>query len=453
MEIQGPQIPPSLILAKGSFSLQNLQAGQEVVAKVIEQLPSKNEVVIQIGRQLIRVNSSDVSVSVGQTLKAIVQKTNNEIVLTIKQEATASNIISPALKQLLPKQLPVQQLLTPLTQLLNRLNNAAPLDKATGNLQVKNLAQLSTSIKNLLTQIASTTANVNQLSTPSELKTSLQNSGNFLEAKIQQSITSKAQTHLETPAKTTSTEADIIIGGKRIPRKNIQALIETATNTVQQSNLSSVTQVDGKANLIRLITLLKQWPTSQAQATAAETATMANKAQNPKQAPLPTPLTGAQNHDTLIRDLLAKSEGALSKIILNQLASTTTENTATRQSWQFDIPFFNGQTTESFFIKFEQYKPKKTTDEDDKKWTVSLEMNPPNLGLIKNKLTINGSQINSQFWCKEAATSSLIRKNLSLFKSQLTRAQLQTESIQVHTGSGPDFHKPLVENAILSEKA
>ncbi|MDF1690145.1 MAG: flagellar hook-length control protein FliK [Cycloclasticus sp.] len=106
------------------------------------------------------------------------------------------------------------------------------------------------------------------------------------------------------------------------------------------------------------------------------------------------------------------------------------------------------------FLKIEQEDSPTTQDKDvEQKWTVSLEMNPPKLGLIKNKLSINNQQIDANFWAESPETKNLIQRHLSLFKEQLTRANLQPERIQVSNGPDPVIQPVKPSTSILSEKA
>ena len=164
--------------------------------------------------------------------------------------------------------------------------------------------------------------------------------------------------------------------------------------------------------------------------------------------------SAAQLFDQQIKALLNKTEGALSKITLNQLASSNIDNSTGRQTWQIEIPFLNQQATESVFLKIEQEDPsRKKTNETNPQWVVSLEMNPPKLGLIKNKLTLQNHQISSHFWAEQLETRQLIDRHLNTFKEQLNRANLKTDSIQLQEGPGPIMQNNKPSESILSEKA
>ena len=151
-------------------------------------------------------------------------------------------------------------------------------------------------------------------------------------------------------------------------------------------------------------------------------------------------------------ELLTKAEGALAKITLNQLANAVPDNT-TRQSWQLEIPFYNGQNQEAMFIKIEQEDSTKNANSTENQWTVSLEMNPPNLGLIKNKLTLVDEQISSHFWTENNATGQLLRDHINILKERFHASNLTTKTLDVQTSNEPDFKSTPSANTILSEKA
>ena len=267
-------------------------------------------------------------------------------------------------------------------------------------------------------------------------KNALQSSGVFLEPKLRQALLAN---------NTASEKVTNDIKNHLIPNQN-------SFLTNKQSAIS-FTQVDLKSNLIKLIQLLKAWP-------KATVNTPQPTGQNPLPIPSKSPVSIAQTInpalllENQIKELINKTEGTVAKITLNQLASSHTENTGNRQTWQVEIPFLNHHASESVFLKIEQEDSPTTQDKDvEQKWTVSLEMNPPKLGLIKNKLSINNQQIDANFWAESPETKNLIQRHLSLFKEQLTRANLQPERIQVSNGPGPVIQPVKPSTSILSEKA
>jgi len=409
-------------------SLKNLQSGQQVYVKVIEQQPSKHEVLLQVGKTLITVKST-ISTHIGETIKATVLKNANEIILSVKPEKSPADIITASLKQLLPKQLPVQNIHTSLKSILT-----SRLTGTNNSLLSAINSDTSHKLETSLSQIKKTLPDLKQITTITGLKKAIQNSGVFFEAGLKDTLTVNKNT-LNQPHLT----------AKNLSEGNSQSLLQRLGSagimqtTTQQGKQAAITSLDTKANLVRLIALLKQWPNNQKNA-------ITNSARTNNKPDV------SQINNTQIRELLTNSEGALAKVTLNQIASTT-ESTAARQSWQFDLPYFNGQTMESVFIKIEEEDLSNKKQPAKKIWTISVELSPPKLGQIRSKLTLDGSTINSQFWAQNSATGALIRDHLKTFKAQLLKANLETNNLQVYSGEGIDFTKSSFQKPLLHEKA
>jgi hypothetical protein len=469
LEIPSNQFTSLLDTGQKSLAVEKLQTGQQLVAKVIEKLPNKTDVVIRLANQLIQVKA-DIPVSVGQTLKVLVEKNATEIVLKVAPPTSQQTDIVKAtlLRQLLPKQTPVSEFQQPLNTLLsaiNKKNTSEPSPQT--NSQILNVATL----KKLIVQINQALPSNKNITTASGLKNSLQNSGAFFEPKLQQALIDIKNS----------------LGAQQQPN-NLKALLAAQNNqafdakaslhkqpesTLNKASINPESiRLDLKANLIKLIQLLKSWPT-QATSTTPQGVTKPNQASpSPLQTTIPTtpiinqnqvatkaPITTAspaiaQALESQIKELIAKSEGALSKITLNQLSSLNTETNSTRQSWLVEIPMLNNQQSESIFLKIEREESSSNkAKQADQQWTVFLEINPPKLGLIKSKLALSNDQINTSFWTENANTRLLINENLSLLRDKLHRANLQPESIQVQHDAGPSIQDLKPSSSILSEKA
>jgi len=461
LEIPTNPTSPVLDAVKVSIPLHKLQTGQSLQAKVIEQLPNKTDVILRLGNQLVQVKS-DIPVTVGQIIKVLVERTASELILKAPPPNQQTSITNTSLRQLLPKQSPVNEFQQPLIQVFTRITKQT----------ITTASSVSPELPSQLLQIKRLTRNILQ-SLPSQkniittegFKKALQNSGVFFEAKLQQALADR---------KTTSNNP--INNPKNLFKASLsqaQTTQNTSTTTLSPKSQQPLVMIstDLKANLIKLVHLLKAWPKA-SQFTSQPTSTQ----QTPPQLPLPKPAApsqtfssaasqttahpqssaqlAAQALDSQIRELMSKADGAISKLSLNQLASSNAEGNTTRQTWQVEIPFLNQHASQSVFLKIEQEEPSdKPSKKPDKQWTISLEMRPPKLGLIKNKLTLNKQQISSSFWAESPKTRELIHQHLSVFKDQLFRANLNPERIQVRSGPGPTIQEIKPNTSILSEKA
>ena len=419
--------PPS------STPLENLKTGQELYAKIVESTPSKNEVIIQLGNKLVKA-SANASSTVGQTVLVQVERKPTEIILNVKQQKQLPDFINSVLRHTLPKQLPIQDFIAPLKE-LNRNINTSYNSASSTNSSIKSFSVLA----NEMIRISPT---INTISSAKGIKNAIQNSGIFLERNAVQTIT--------TPISKPNNEATIVNNQKPdslLSNLNNQNLLINKAG----SDLSKVTSVDLKANLIRLISILKSWP----RITPSNAETAKNINSEPAQLTKPTQQQtnlAAQKLQFQVQDLLTKTEGAVAKITINQLANSTPDTTV-RQVIQLEIPFYNGQTEDALYIKIQKDDASKNTNKIDNKWTVSLEMNPPNLGRIKSKLTLQGENISSSFWAENQQTGNLLKSHLSMLNERFHASNLITQSLDVQTVIEPDLEKSTFITSSFSEKA
>lgn len=438
MEIPNTQANSLKTLLNTQAPLENIRTGQQLYVKVIEQLPSKNEVILQLGNKLVSV-SSHIPTKTGETIAVVVERTTTDIILKVKQATQNSDLINSTLRHALPKQLPIQGFKLPLVT-FNK--NVQTSEKSAPNESLPTKA-----LQTITKQIVQTSINTQILSTPHGVKSAIQNSGHFLEAKILQTATDNI-------AKTTAANSATKKSDLAINHTGTTAPIEPAKLT--HADISRIAKIDLKANLIQLIKLLKSWPTQASKPAPFNSAQLKPDLTTSKllTKELIQHQTNSlqQRHKLQNLDLLTKAEGALAKITLNQLANAYPDNTP-RQSWQLEIPFYNGQNQEAMFIKIEREDSTKSAGATDDQWTVSLEMNPPNLGLIKNKLTLIDQQISSHFWTENKQTGQLLKDHINVLKEGFHASNLTTKTLDVQSSQEPNFKNTSSANTILSEKA
>jgi len=412
-------------IAKTSLTIDKLQSGQQVLAQVVEQLPSKSTTILRIGNQLVQAKT-DIPLTLGQTLEVTVEKSASEITLKTPYKSQPGNTLNSALRQLMPKQVAISEFQAPLLKTLGKLQQQSN----TQGMQTTSLAASVTHLKRISNDIIQSLPVNKEIRSANGLKAAIQKSGILLEAKLLHALS----------------EQKNLVNAKQLSTP-------TSTLTNLTGHQQSPIHTDLKANLNKLILLLKSWPKTlpgSPQTTYPNIAKQLTQKNSPMLPQATT--TPPQNIEVQIKELLSKSEGALAKITLNQLAST--ENTSARQSWQLEIPLFSTQQAESVFVKIEKDKlTSKSTNQDEQPWTISIEMTPPKLGLIRSKLSLQNNKINSNFWAENESTRILIQQHVELLRKQFQRVNLDADSIQVQQGSGPIFQDIIPSNNILNEKA
>jgi len=444
---------PLADIAKTSLSLNKLQSGQQIYVDVVEQVANKTTTILRIGQQLIAVKT-DIPLTPGQTLKVVVETSTDGITLKLPAKAEISNTINTALRQLLPKQTAVTEFQAPLIKTLRSLQQPsnAPSRAPSSTLSTNLNSQVQ--LQHVSRAILQTLTLNQQITTAPGLKTALQNSGTLLEARLLQTL---------------SVEKSVT------QQSNLKPTGITSTPLTHHSSPPLIIN-DLKANLSKLIQLLRSWPGQQTtqspkgapqqttvSATAAQTAAntgITQQLQQFAQGKPSTPNRGQANKPELtninqqVKELLGKTEGALAKITINQLASSNTENTSARQTWQIEIPLFNLKQAESIFIKIEgDQASSKTAQKSEQHWRISLEMNPPKLGLIRTQLRVLNDHVSSNFWAENSETRDLIQQHIELLRKRFSRANLHTDHIRVQQGAGPEFQNMKQHHNIIREQA
>jgi len=112
----------------------------------------------------------------------------------------------------------------------------------------------------------------------------------------------------------------------------------------------------------------------------------------------------------LLKDLQSKSEGALARLVLNQLKSLPQED-QNKQVWVMDLPFTEKKQTTSVRIEIEK-NHKKTQQTEQKNWSATITLSPPHLDTLHCKVSYFDDAVHTNFWSEDAKTTKLIQDNL-----------------------------------------
>jgi len=112
----------------------------------------------------------------------------------------------------------------------------------------------------------------------------------------------------------------------------------------------------------------------------------------------------------LLKDLQNKSEGALARLMLNQLKSLPQED-QNKQVWIMDLPFTEKKQTTSIKIEIEK-NHKKSQQTEQKNWSATITLSPPHLDTLHCKISYFDNAVHTNFWSEDAKTTKLIQDNL-----------------------------------------
>jgi hypothetical protein len=256
--------------------------------------------------------------------------------------------------------------------------------------------------------------------------------------------------------------------------------------------------LDFKANLLRLVRLLHQWPrgtsrstanlphsTSAASATGTAPASAeqirrtaqagvggksaAGAASSLSAGALAPPLRGSipvaqpaiqSKLEPLNRvadfraDLLQQAEAALARIQLHQLAALPREGERGLLEWLLELPIRRGDDIDLWSIRIsdEHRQQPQESRQQTGNWSVQLAFDLPGLGPIQAQVQLAGEQVSTRFWAEHQDTLPLLRQHLHELRQALNEAGLDVGDLECQPGPRA-VAKPTGNRALINEKA
>ena len=227
-----------------------------------------------------------------------------------------------------------------------------------------------------------------------------------------------------------------------------QATVSAPAKTLPEVPL--ILQGDLKGHLLTLLDALQKAQGNQNASSSAETIRPAT-GQATDSAPAKTlPNVLAEAID---KALFNKTEGAIARIALDQLASLP-QNDDKQSLWQIEIPFTDGHHTDSIKLKINR-ESKANQASDQANWSVVLELNPPGLGTLHSRINLVGDVIDTYFWSDQQTITALVQEHLDLLSTRYTQAGLTVGQLNALEGapvnaksSGPSLLPSLLDERI-----
>jgi len=202
---------------------------------------------------------------------------------------------------------------------------------------------------------------------------------------------------------------------------------------------------DLKASLVRLLFQLRTL-LQPSQSGGRQTDRYAQSDQQPAN------LQQTANVSRILSELLAQTEGALSRTLLHQLASLPREDT-TQQVWQFELPIRHQKGTDDLFVRLSrEHKPGENDEEP--RWSIRLELNLPNLGPVATRLTLQDEVISSHFIAQDPESAHKLDRAMPVLTQAFLRAGLKPGSMTACQGDVIREDQPARSpHPLLDEKA
>ena len=465
MEIKGPggNLPMEFNSATARLISQDWQIGQLLNAIVVKS--QHDRVLLNISGTLVD-GKTPIPLQQGQRLT--LQILSNTPTLDLKiidlTQDTQQDILTRALRVLMPKQTPMTPLLANL-QLLNHPPSAIK------NLLPKKVIELSQILYRLLpTQ--------NQIVKPAGLEQAIGQSGLFLENSLsrlnqgeqgsQKVIQADLRTQLlrlaamlkatalaplDSPRSDQSTKSPITSQPPTATISEQKPTLQPANRTMQLPNFNtSIQRQNESPQLSQAQTKID--PTFTTQPSPIKTST--RKQQFSPQ----FPQAQGKTHPSLsqmtqpreaVGELLRQVEGVLARLQVQQLHATSNEEHA-QPSWVVELPVRTDQGTDVFHMRIQRDDEQKHKRTKQSPWTITLAFDLDRLGPVHVQVTLLNQQISVIFWAEHIATQEVFKQHLNTLHKHLDQAGIRVANLDCHCGQPTEVFEN-INPRILDEKA
>ncbi len=366
---------------------QPWQTGQILQARLQPQAPGEPPL-LRIDGKLLPVGLPPLPPPAGQTLQLQVLEPGRPVALRVLETSTAP-IVQQALRDALPRQLPLSSLLSSLQAI------AGGNDPGSHKLPTAVLQQVQRILDRLPRR--------DGVAQAEGLQQALANSGLLFEARLAEAL-----------------------------RTN-----QPFTQTAQQLG------GDLKGGLLGLLSLLLglripagagDRPSQGAQRHPADVPPPLPNSQPFAQPRQPTGAAALRNLSLpqQLRELLRQVDGGLARIQLSQLASLGEDDN--RRGWLLDLPLRHGDQFDLLQIRIDEERGGKGRKAASR-WSVSLAVELEGLGEIHMRVSLGGGAVSATFWAADARSAELFEQHLGELQQRLQAAGLRVGKLSARHGS------------------
>lgn len=164
----------------------------------------------------------------------------------------------------------------------------------------------------------------------------------------------------------------------------------------------------------------------------------------------------------LLAELLRRTQGALARVLLDQLATHAAQTDEGRSVWHAELPWRQGERFGVLQIRIERESDRPSAGQRRAPaspgggWRVRLQLDPPGLGPIHAELHLAQTRTDVALWAENPATGTLIRNELAQLRADLEGAGLEVGGLDCQTGRPAVMAEPIPARppfSLLEEKA
>jgi hypothetical protein len=404
----------------GSIDLSFLKPGQLLSAQV-QSNSADGTLTLNINDRVLKV-VSDLQLAQGTTITVKVEIKEGQLALRlITPQNESVQTPQQALRQVLPRQQPMQPLFAQLSRIAVQVKNE-PVPELQGNRASTTSAtstplSLSSTPDNRLTTSDSAalpllplkvrqeiSALLNRLpsnkdlATPEGIKQAINNSGMFFESRLH---TGSDKASLQSDLKTILFRIAFLI------RQSLESLPPSPRLAVSPA----LPQGDGKPPR----------PDSRGYSGAQQTETTAKQAET-----------------TVLMQLLGRqSESSLARVQMHQLTSLNTQQQGEEPQFTLELPIFNGKESEMLKLKIRR-ETRQIGGEVEACWSVTLKLDNDDYGTIRAVVSLVGKKVSTTFWCEQPETQLHFQQHLEELRVRMQEQGLELGRTQAFSGLPPE---------------
>ena len=172
----------------------------------------------------------------------------------------------------------------------------------------------------------------------------------------------------------------------------------------------------------------------------------------PQPPPTATPrLTAGQDTAAVLSELARQADGALARMQLLQLSHLSQEGGS---PWLFELPVRSGGELQLLQFMLER-GPATEGGNGDKAWTVRLSFDFRPLGPLHCTVTLRGSEVTTSWWAERPGTASLVDAQLDVLAGSLNDLGLTVGGMRCVHGRPPgaELRPDRNEGGLVNERA
>lgn len=439
---------PLLALAKsqGGGDLSFLKPGQLLSAQVLGR-SGDGSISIKLSERVLKV-VSDLQLIQGTKINVKVEVKQGQLMLrliTPQTQAPLTPTPQDALRQVLPKQQPLQPLFTQLTRIAVQVEGTQPVPartKSQGTTTPTTSPTTSPAPQRLSASAYNNSITSSALlrSDKGLLNATTQLTLPPLPPKVEQAIASLLK-QLPSNARLTQPEGlKQAVNNSGIFFEN--RLINGADKPALSGDLKTI--LFRAASLIR--STLQSLPPPTASLSLAPQATSRSAArQTPqaKQVAAQAQASAVRQAETqsLLQLLGKQTESALARIQTNQLSSLQAQQQSNDTVLSLEIPLFNGKESEVLELKIRR-ESRRQREEAEAIWSVTLKLDNDDYGTIRAVVTLIGKKVSTTFWCEQGETQQLFAQRMEELRQRINEQGLEIGRTQAFTGVPPEPDGP-----------